>query len=435
PVETPEEYEAAWDEALAGAEAAVAAEHDEVTGIGGLYVLGTERHESRRIDNQLRGRSGRQGDPGESRFYLSLQDDLMRLFNAALVDRFMVSAGMEDDQPIESKMVTNSIQKAQGAVEAQNYEIRKNVLKYDDVMNRQRQVIYEERRAVLEGQDLHEQLRMFVNDVVGGYVDAATTEGFSGDWDLERLWEALRQVYPVGITIEEIEDLAGGRNGINADLLREQLMSDAHHAYDQREEALGSATMREVERRVVLSVLDRKWREHLYEMDYLQEGIGLRAMAQRDPLIEYQREGFQLFEAMMDAIKEESVSHLFSVQVEVSPPAQQVGATPMAVSDLVGGVAQAAEAPAAEPASAAPSGAEPEGAGRTRAAVAANVSGAAERSGGVKVSGVGLAASEQRSSALRYTAPGEDGRAVETGQQPVERKADRRGKKVKRRRR
>ena len=263
----------------------------------------------------------------------------MRLFNAGLVDRFMVTAGMEDDQPIESKMVTNSIQKAQGAVEAQNYEIRKNVLKYDDVMNRQRQVIYEERRAVLAGPDLHEQLRMFVNDVVGGYVDAATAEGFAADWDLEQLWEALRQVYPVGITIEELEDLAGGRKAISAELLREQLMSDAHHAYDQREDALGDDTMREVERRVVLSVLDRKWREHLYEMDYLQEGIGLRAMAQRDPLIEYQREGFQLFEAMMDAIKEESVSHLFSVQVEVNPPAQPVGAAPMAVCDLVGGVA------------------------------------------------------------------------------------------------
>ncbi|WP_353511168.1 preprotein translocase subunit SecA [Intrasporangium sp.] len=437
PEETPEEYEAAWDEALAGSEAAVGAEHDEVTGIGGLYVLGTERHESRRIDNQLRGRSGRQGDPGESRFYLSLQDDLMRLFNAALVDRFMVSAGMEDDQPIESKMVTNSIQKAQGAVEAQNYEIRKNVLKYDDVMNRQRQVIYEERRAVLEGRDLHEQLRMFVNDVVGGYVDAATAEGFAADWDLERLWEALRQVYPVGITVEELEDLAGGRNGVNGELLREQLMSDAHHAYDQREEALGSATMREVERRVVLSVLDRKWREHLYEMDYLQEGIGLRAMAQRDPLIEYQREGFQLFEAMMDAIKEESVSHIFSVQVEVTPPAQQVGATPMAVGDLVGGVAQtvAAEAPAAEPVAAVRAGAGSASAGRTRASLAADVSGAGGHSDGVKVSGVGLATPQQRSAALRYSAPGEDGRAVETGQQPVERKADRRGKKVKRRRR
>jgi preprotein translocase subunit SecA len=435
PEQTPEEYEAAWDDALAAAESAVAEEHDHVTGLGGLYVLGTERHESRRIDNQLRGRSGRQGDPGESRFYLSLQDDLMRLFNAALVDRFMVSAGMEDDQPIESKMVTNSIQKAQGAVEAQNYEIRKNVLKYDDVMNRQRQVIYEERRAVLNGQDLHEQLRMFVNDVVASYVDAATAEGFATDWDLERLWEALRQVYPVGITIEEIEDLAGGRNVISADLLREQLMSDAHHAYDQREESLGSTTMREVERRVVLSVLDRKWREHLYEMDYLQEGIGLRAMAQRDPLIEYQREGFQLFEAMMDAIKEESVSHLFSVQVEVAPPAPQVGAAPVAVGDLVGGLSEgpgAAAPAAAAPAAAAPA---PAPAGPTRASVAADVSGAAARVGGVKVSGVDLATPEQRSSALRYSAPGEDGRAVETGQQPVERKADRRGKKVKRRRR
>jgi len=180
-------------------------------------------------------------------------------------------------------------------------------------------------------------------------------------------------------------------------------------------------------------VIDRKWREHLYEMDYLQEGIGLRAMAQRDPLIEYQREGFQLFEAMMDAIKEESVSHIFSVQVEVTPPAQQVGATPMAVGDLVGGVAQAVAAEA--PAAAARGGAAPAGAGRTRAAMAANVSGAGGRSDGVKVSGVDLATPEQRSSALRYTAPGEDGRAVETGQQPVERKADRRGKKVKRRRR
>ncbi|EWT00831.1 preprotein translocase subunit SecA [Intrasporangium oryzae NRRL B-24470] len=415
PEETPEEYEAAWDEALAKAEEAVAAEHEEVTALGGLYVLGTERHESRRIDNQLRGRSGRQGDPGESRFYLSLHDDLMRLFNAGLVDRFMQTAGMEDNVPIESKMVTNSIQKAQGAVEAQNYEIRKNVLKYDDVMNRQRQVIYDERRAVLMGEDLHEQLRMFVNDVVGGYVDAATAEGFAGDWDLERLWDALRQVFPVSVTIEQVEELAGGRQSITADLLREQLMSDAHHAYDQREATLGDETMREVERRVVLSVLDRKWREHLYEMDYLQEGIGLRAMAQRDPLIEYQREGYQLFEAMMDAIKEESVANLFSVQVEVTPPPAQVGAAPMAVSELVGALA----ADDVTGAAAAPAGGS-----------------SAFGDGGVRVSGVDLPADGQRPSALRYTAPGEDGRAVETGgQQTFERRADRRGKKVKRKRR
>ncbi|HEX5523352.1 MAG TPA: SEC-C metal-binding domain-containing protein, partial [Pedococcus sp.] len=337
PVETPEEYEAAWDDALAKAEDAVQAEHDEVTGLGGLYVLGTERHESRRIDNQLRGRSGLQGDPGESRFYLSLQDDLMRLFNAAMVDRFMTTAKMDDDVPIESKLVTRSIQSAQGQVEGRNFEIRKNVLKYDDVLNRQRTVIYAERRRVLEGEDLHEQIRHFINDVIGGYVDAETAEGFPDDWDLERLWTALKTLYPVTITPEEVEEAAGGRGALTADDLREQLLSDAHHAYDAREELLGAEVMREVERRVILSVLDRKWREHLYEMDYLQEGIGLRAMAQRDPLVEYQREGFQLFQAMMESIKEESVGYLFNVNVEVDQPAPAPAVAPMSVTDMLAG--------------------------------------------------------------------------------------------------
>ena len=346
PEETPEEYEAAWDAALEAAEAAVQAEHDEVTQLGGLYVLGTERHESRRIDNQLRGRSGRQGDPGESRFYLSLQDDLMRLFNAAMVDRFMTTARMEDNVPIESKMVSRSIQSAQSQVEAQNYEIRKNVLKYDDVLNRQRQVIYEERRRVLEGEDMEEQIRHFVNDVINSYVDSATAEGYAGDWDLEQLWTAMRTLYPVSLSIEDLEEEAGGRANITADMLREQLMSDAHHAYDAREELLGSEVMREVERRVVMSVLDRKWREHLYEMDYLQEGIGLRAMAQRDPLVEYQREGYLLFEAMMEGIKEESVGYLFNVEVEVNPATPPADAVPqpMAVGDMVGGLAAAVQA-------------------------------------------------------------------------------------------
>jgi preprotein translocase subunit SecA len=319
PVETPEEYEAAWSTALETAEMAVAAEHDEVTSLGGLYVLGTERHESRRIDNQLRGRSGRQGDPGESRFYLSLQDDLMRLFNAAMVDRFMTTAKMEDDVPIESKMVSRSIQSAQTQVEARNFEIRKNVLKYDDVLNRQREVIYGERLRVLEGEDLHEQIRHFITDVVTGYVDSATSEGFVDDWDLEKLWTALKTLYPVSISIEEVEEAAGGHGNITSELLRVELTSDAQHAYDARELALGEEVAREVERRVVLSVLDRKWREHLYEMDYLQEGIGLRAMAQRDPLVEYQREGFLLFEAMNEAIKEESIGYLFNVEVEINP--------------------------------------------------------------------------------------------------------------------
>ena len=348
PEETPEEYEAAWDEALEQAEQAVADEHDEVTDLGGLYVLGTERHESRRIDNQLRGRSGRQGDPGESRFYLSLQDDLMRLFNAAMVDRFMQTARMEDEVPIESKMVTRSIASAQSQVEAQNYEIRKNVLKYDDVLNRQRQVIYAERREVLEGADMQEQVRHFINDTVNAYVDGATSEGYAEDWDLEQLWTALRQLYPVSVTIDDVAERAGTRQSITAEILREELTGDAHHAYDAREEQLGEEVMRELERRVVMSVLDRKWREHLYEMDYLQEGIGLRAMAQRDPLVEYQREGFGLFEAMMDSIKEESVGYLFNVDVQVEAPVVQPVA-PARVSDLVKGLSDAT-APAAGPA-------------------------------------------------------------------------------------
>ena len=310
PEETPQEYEDAWDDALTAAEAAVAKEHDEVKDLGGLYVLGTERHESRRIDNQLRGRSGRQGDPGESRFYLSLQDDLMLRFNAGMVDRVMQTARIEDNVPIESKIVSRSIAGAQSQVEAQNYEIRKNVLKYDDVLNRQRQVIYAERRKVLEGADMQEQIRHFVNDVVAAYVASATAEGYAETWDLDQLWTAMGTLFPVSITVDDVAARAGGRASITREVLLEELTNDAHHAYDQREELLGTDNMREIERRVVMSVLDRKWREHLYEMDYLQEGIGLRAMAQRDPLVEYQREGFQLFEAMMDGIKAVSYTHL-----------------------------------------------------------------------------------------------------------------------------
>ena len=316
PEETPAEYEAAWDEALAKAEKAVETQHKEVLELGGLYVLGTERHESRRIDNQLRGRAGRQGDPGESRFYLSLQDDLMRLFNANLVDRFMQTAKIEDEVPIESKMVSRSIQSAQSSVEAQNFEIRKNVLKYDDVLNRQRETIYKERRRILEGEDLAPQVRHFINDVVDAYVDGATAEGFSDDWDLDELWGAFKELYPISLTVKEIEDEVGGRAGLNADLLAQEIRSDVHHAYDRREAGWGADVAREVERRVMLSVLDRKWREHLYEMDYLKEGIGLRQFAQRDPLVEYQREGFQLYTAMNDAIKEEAVRDLFHVEVD-----------------------------------------------------------------------------------------------------------------------
>ena len=335
PAENAEEYEAAWPDALERAKAAVAAEHDEVVELGGLYVLGTERHESRRIDNQLRGRSGRQGDPGESRFYLSMTDDLMRLFNSGLAESMMNRAGFPDDLPLESKMVTRGIQSAQSQVEARNFEIRKNVLKYDDVLSRQRSVIYAERRRVLEGEDLHEQIQHFLGDVMTAYVDGATSEGTPEMWDLEALWTALKVVYPISITPEEVVDEAGGATRLTRQLLLEEIQSDARHQYEVREESIGSDNMRQLERRVVLSVLDRKWREHLYEMDYLKDGIGLRAMAQRDPLVEYQREGFQLFNAMTEAIKEESITYLFNLEVRVAEPAQEAAPDGVEFSDEV----------------------------------------------------------------------------------------------------
>ncbi len=316
PVEHAEEYEAAWPATVERITAQVATEHDQVTELGGLYVLGTERHESRRIDNQLRGRSGRQGDPGESRFYLSLEDDLLRLFNAAFVDRVLQVLKVPDDVPIENKSVTRSIQSAQGQVESQNFESRKNVLKYDDVMSRQREVIYAERREVLEGADLHEQIRTMIDEAVATYVVAAT-EGFPEEWDLEALWTALGTLYPISLRYQNLEAEAGGRDGLDRDELLEALRADAQTAYDAREAEVGDEVMRELERRVLLSVLDRKWREHLYEMDYLREGIGLRAYSQRDPLVEYQREGFDMFNAMKEGIREETVGFLFNLEVQL----------------------------------------------------------------------------------------------------------------------
>ncbi|CAL9461285.1 preprotein translocase subunit SecA [Streptomyces cellulosae] len=324
PEEHIEEWAAALPEAMARAEQAVKAEKEEVEKLGGLYVLGTERHESRRIDNQLRGRSGRQGDPGESRFYLSLGDDLMRLFKAQMVERVMSMANVPDDVPIENKMVTRAIASAQSQVETQNFETRKNVLKYDEVLNRQREVIYGERRRVLEGEDLQEQIHHFMDDTIDAYVQAETAEGFPEDWDLDRLWGAFKQLYPVSVTIEELEEAAGDRAGLTAEFISESIKDDIRAQYEAREAQLGSEIMRELERRVVLSVLDRKWREHLYEMDYLQEGIGLRAMAQKDPLVEYQREGFDMFSAMMDGIKEESVGYLFNLEVQVEQQVEEV---------------------------------------------------------------------------------------------------------------
>ncbi|HEY2042679.1 MAG TPA: preprotein translocase subunit SecA [Jatrophihabitans sp.] len=326
PVDTPEEYETGWSKALEKAQDEVAREHDEVVDLGGLYVLGTERHESRRIDNQLRGRSGRQGDPGESRFYLSLGDELMVRFNGDRIAAIMNFMRLPEDTPIENKQVSKAIQSAQTQVEQQNFEIRKNVLKYDEVLNKQRTVIYDERREVLSGADLTDQIRPMITDVVTSYVEGATSSGYPEEWDLEQLWVALKTLYPISLTIDEAVETAGGdRNDLTREFMVEEIVADAQAAYDQREADLGAEVVRELERRVLLSVLDRKWREHLYEMDYLQEGIGLRAMAQRDPLVEYQKEGFDMFAAMMDAIKEESVGFLFNLEVEVEGDATQSG--------------------------------------------------------------------------------------------------------------
>ncbi|MGL5826292.1 MAG: preprotein translocase subunit SecA [Nocardioides sp.] len=316
PIDTASDYEAAWPTMVEKINGQVATQHDAVRDLGGLYVIGTERHESRRIDNQLRGRSGRQGDPGESRFYLSLQDELMRLFKSDWVERVLLALKVPDDVPIENKSVTKSIASAQGQVESQNFESRKNVLKYDDVMSRQREVIYAERRQVLEGADLEQQIRTFIGDVVAGYVNAST-EDFAEEWDLDKLMLAMRQLYPTAVSLADLEEEAGGRPNLTREILSEAFLADAQAAYDRREADLGEETIREVERRVVLSVLDRKWREHLYEMDYLREGIYLRAYSQRDPLVEYQREGFDMFAAMMEGIKEESVGFLFNLDVQV----------------------------------------------------------------------------------------------------------------------
>ena len=316
PVENPDEYEAQWPDTLAELEEQVADEHDEVVELGGLYVVGSERHESRRIDNQLRGRSGRQGDPGESRFYLSLQDDLLRLFKSELVERAMVSMNLPDDQPIEYKMFTRAIESAQKQVEAQHFETRKDVLKYDDVMNRQRHAIYGDRRRVLEGADVNDQLQGTIDEVIAAIVHQQTV-GFADEWDLDALWAQIKAVYPTTLAQKDFADTDNAQDLIDA------FCEDAHEVYEQREETLGESNTREFERQVWLTVLDRKWREHLYEMDYLREGIGLRAMAQRDPLVEYQREGAMMFDSMQQSFKEDVVGFLFNAQVSVRQPQVQ----------------------------------------------------------------------------------------------------------------
>ncbi|MGK0740706.1 preprotein translocase subunit SecA [Leucobacter sp. Z1108] len=313
--ETPDEYEAEWDAVFEAVKATVDVEAEKVIAAGGLYVLGTERHESRRIDNQLRGRSGRQGDPGESRFYLSLTDDLMRLFNSGAAASLMNRGGFPDDMAIESKLVSRAIQSAQSQVEQRNSEIRKNVLKYDDVLNRQRKAIYADRAQILDGEDIKSRVDVFREQVISAIIDSHSA---ANEWDFDALWNDLKQIYPVGLSVDEVVAESGSK-GVDRDFLFREILSDAEVAYAKREQTLGDEAMRELERRVVLSTIDRRWRDHLYEMDYLKEGIGLRAMAQRDPLIEYQREGYTLFQSTMGQIKEEALGLLYNLEVQVRP--------------------------------------------------------------------------------------------------------------------
>ena len=287
------------------------AEHVEVVDIGGLYVLGTERHESRRIDNQLRGRSGRQGDPGESRFYLSLEDDLMRLFAAERIGSMMDRLKIPDDVPIEAKIVSRAIERAQTQVESQNFEIRKNVLKYDEIMDKQRQVIYAERRAILEGEDLHDQAIELVSAVIESAVyEHANPDLHSEEWDWEQLLTRMREIYPTTLTAESFDTTT-----VTAEEVVEAFLKDGLAVYEAREQEMGPERLREIERLVLLNVIDNRWREHLYEMDYLQEGIGLRAVGQRDPLVEYTNEGFRMFQEMQESIKEDFARYVFHVEL------------------------------------------------------------------------------------------------------------------------
>ncbi|MBW3591470.1 MAG: preprotein translocase subunit SecA, partial [Actinobacteria bacterium] len=304
------EYEADYEPILEQKRDECAAEHDKVVELGGLYVLGTERHESRRIDNQLRGRSGRQGDPGESRFYLSLEDDLMRFFATNMINSVMEKMSVPDDMPIEAKMVSKAIERAQSQVESQNFEIRKNLLKYDDVLSKQRDEVYSARQRLLQGESLAERAISMLEDVVEATVETyANRDIHPEEWDWEGLEAAITQVYPSKLpgTFDKDETTY-------EDLLSAYL-EEAGAAYEARIEEIGEERFRDLERLVLLSILNARWKEHLYEMDQLREGIGLRAYGQRDPLTEYRREAFDMFASMMDTMKEEFVRYMFHVQV------------------------------------------------------------------------------------------------------------------------
>ena len=299
--------------------AETAAEHDEVVAAGGLHVLGTERHESRRIDNQLRGRAGRQGDPGSSRFYLSLQDDLMRIFGGERMQNLMLRLGMEEDVPIESRLITKRIASAQEAVEAQHFASRKHLLEYDDVMNKQRQAVYGMRRQLLEGNDQTERIKEIIQGIVASFSDVRCPEKTHiTEYDLTGLQSDVLSQFGVKIDLEEL-------NGLLKQEIEDHINDLLERRFKEKEELIGPENMREAERVVMLNVIDNQWKDHLLSMDHLKEGIGLRGYGQKDPLIEYKKESFELFQDMMDRIEDETIRYLFFLQVSQGPPPGESG--------------------------------------------------------------------------------------------------------------
>ena len=322
--EMPEDFQAAreaafgrYNELLAQYAVSCRAEGDKVRELGGLYVLGTERHESRRIDNQLRGRAGRQGDPGDSRFYLSLDDELMRLFATGALS-WVMGRALPDDEAIEAKMVTKAIERAQSTVEQRNGEIRKNVLKYDEVMNEQRKIIYQRRDQILEGADLKAGALEYLADAIDTLIESHCVSDADDEWDIDGLVTELRSFWPTEITEAQLHKCR------DTDEMYDVVMADATAFYLQREEELTPEVMRDVERQVMLRIIDQRWREHLEEMDYLQEGINLRAMGQKDPLTEWQREGFEMFGSLMKGVAQDFVRYVMHVQVVKNDEPSQI---------------------------------------------------------------------------------------------------------------
>ncbi|HEX4134342.1 MAG TPA: preprotein translocase subunit SecA [Bryobacteraceae bacterium] len=318
-----EEFKSDWERTVKEVQAAWTVEHDEVVSLGGLHIVGTERHDSRRIDNQLRGRAGRQGDPGSSRFFLSLQDDLLRIFGGERMQNLMLRLGMEEDVPIESKLITKRIAAAQKAVEAQNFESRKHLLEYDDVMNKQRQAVYGMRRQLLEGVDQKERVLEMTKGVVGGMVDKRCPESRAETFDMAGLQTDMLTQFGVRVN-------PGDLTNMNADQIDLELYERAQSAYEAKENLVGASLLREAERNIMLHVIDDQWKDHLLSMDHLKEGIGLRGYGQKDPLVEYKKESYTLFQDMMDRIEDETVRYLYFLRFEQNP-----GSAPFANIDDV----------------------------------------------------------------------------------------------------